>query len=79
VPYSVQFTPAAERAFGSLETTIRRRIARAIDGLAQNPRPAGVKKLAGLENLWRIRVGDYRIIYRIFDRSLIIAATCTDD
>ena len=70
--FSIQFTPAAERALDGLEVPIRRRVAGAIDGLALNPRPSGVKKLAGLENLWRIRVGDYRIVYRIFDRTLVI-------
>ena len=44
----------------------------AIDELAQNPRPAGCAKLVGTANDWRIRVGDYRIIYEIHDTRLIV-------
>ena len=45
----------------------------AIDGLAENPRPDGVKKLKGSEeDLYRIRVGDYRIIYEVYDIRLIV-------
>jgi mRNA-degrading endonuclease RelE of RelBE toxin-antitoxin system len=40
--------------------------------LAQNPRPAGVKKLTTIENHFRIRVGDYRIVYAVEDRFLVI-------
>ena len=70
--YTVQFTPRARRDLTRLESPIQRRIAAAIDQLALNPRPSGVKKLADSENHWRIRVGDYRIIYQIFDEVLVI-------
>jgi len=70
--YTVQFIPGARRAFTRLESPIQRRIGAAIDSLAVNPRPSGVKKLADAENHWRIRVGDYRIIYQIFDKVLVI-------
>jgi mRNA interferase RelE/StbE len=43
------------------------RIIAAIQKLAQNPRPSGCRKLAGTGNDWRIRVGDYRVIYEIAD------------
>ncbi len=43
-----------------------------MDGLAVNPRPKGVKKLSGLDDLYRIRVGDYRIVYQIHDDRLIV-------
>jgi len=72
VAYTVQFTPRARRDLTRLESPIQRRIAAAIDQLALNPRPSGVKKLADSENHWRIRVGDYRIIYQIFDEVLVI-------
>lgn len=73
MPYTVQFTPGARRALKRLEATSQRRIGAAIDGLAVNPRPSGVKKLADTENHWRTRVGDYRVIYQIFDNVLVIA------
>lgn len=70
--YTVQIAPAAERQLAKLDRPIRARLAEAIDKLAANPRPAGVKKLVGEENAWRIRVGDYRIVYEIHDRRLVV-------
>ncbi len=55
-----------------LDGDIRERIRVAIRGLANEPRPLGVKKLTGYENLFRIRVGDWRIIYAIEDDKLIV-------
>ena len=43
-----------------------------MDALAANPRPRGVKKLTGLDDLYRIRVADYRIVYQIQDDRLIV-------
>ena len=43
-----------------------------IKALAIDPRPAGCRKLQGAENLWRIRVGDYRVIYTVLDQELIV-------
>ncbi len=51
---------------------LRRRIAAAIDGLAPDPRPEGCAKLAGAGDAYHIRVGDYRIVYQIFDRVLVV-------
>ena len=48
------------------------RLRRRIDSLAENPRPQGIKKLAGEEDLYRLRVGDYRIIYQIQEKRLIV-------
>lgn len=51
-----------------LPRQVAKRVAEAIDGLSENPRPLGCKKLEGQkETLWRIRTGDYRIIYSIQD------------
>jgi len=55
-----------------LETPIQKRIVRSIESLADDPRPGGVKKLAGADDLWRLRVGDYRVIYEIRDRALVV-------
>ena len=48
------------------------RVAAALASLASEPRPHGVKKLSGEENLYRVRVGDYRIIYQVRDRELVV-------
>jgi mRNA interferase RelE/StbE len=50
----------------------RVRVARKIDALAQEPRPRGVERLKGEENLWRVRAGDFRIIYTIRDEVLLV-------
>ncbi len=47
-------------------------MARKIDGLVRNPRPAGVEKLKGLPNLYRLRIGDYRLLYQIQDKILLM-------
>jgi len=62
----------AERVLKHLDGDMLERIRRAIRGLATEPRPLGHKKLTGYENLYRIRVGDWRIIYAIEDDQLII-------
>jgi mRNA interferase RelE/StbE len=70
--YRVEVKSQAEKALAAIPNPHRRRIAKAIDGLAQQPRPAGCTKLAGVDNAYRIRVGDYRIVYQIMDRVLIV-------
>ncbi len=69
---AIQFTPAAARQLERLDAPIRRRIGTAIDGLVENERPQGAKKLQGSEDLWRVRIGDYRVIYQIHDRRLLV-------
>jgi len=51
---------------------LRRRLLAALHGLAANPRPAGCKRLQGQTNLYRVRVGDWRISYAIEDDKLIV-------
>jgi mRNA interferase RelE/StbE len=70
--YRIEVKPQPEKALARIPNPYRRRIARAIDGLARDPRPAGCVKLAGAENAYRIRVGDYRIVYQIVDRILVV-------
>jgi mRNA interferase RelE/StbE len=60
------------RAFLRLPADVQRRLAPKIDALAQEPRPRGIKKLADEENLYRLRVGDYRVVYEVRDRELLI-------
>jgi len=70
--YDIVFTKAARRGLLGIREVDRKRIARRIDGLGDNPRPQGVRKLQGAENLYRIRVGDYRVIYSIDDGLLTV-------
>ena len=66
--YAIRFKKSAEKELERLPAKIIRRISAAIDGLSENPRPPGSKKLEGQkESLWRIRIGDYRVIYLVSD------------
>jgi mRNA interferase RelE/StbE len=70
--YEVQLAPAALRSLRKLQRPIQVRIAHAIESLAANPRPPGVVKLSGEDELHRIRAGDYRMLYSIQDDVLIV-------
>lgn len=70
--YRVELTPAAARALRKLTAEIRRRIARRIDALATQPRAADTTKIEGDEDLFRVRVGDTRIIYTVRDDVLLV-------
>ena len=65
--YAVSLLPAAEREWRKLPHEIRPRVNRALLSLENEPRPHGAAKLSGSSDRWRIRVGDYRIIYQIDD------------
>jgi len=75
--YQVLILPRAQRKIESLPLRTRKRIGNAIDALAENPRQQGIKKLKGAEDLYRLRVGDYRIIYSIEDGDLIVIVVNT--
>jgi len=68
----IELKPSAARELERLPREVQRRVARAIDGLASDPRPDGVKKLEGPDELYRVRTGDYRILYQIRDAVLLI-------
>lgn len=70
--YRIEFTPTAARALKKLPGSIQSRISPKVDSLSSAPRPHGVEKMAGHENRYRIRVGEYRIIYVIDDRSSLV-------
>ncbi|HDN25948.1 MAG TPA: type II toxin-antitoxin system RelE/ParE family toxin [Thioploca sp.] len=70
--YTIQYKPVASRQIAKLSKNIQARLKPKIKVLANNPRPHGAIKLQGYENRYRIRVGDYRIIYEIWDRVLVI-------
>lgn len=69
--YSVSILRSAQKSLAAVSPVVRDRIITAIRRLESNPRPSGVKKLTGRE-AWRIRVGDYRIIYEIADLDLTV-------
>lgn len=69
--YRVEITKSAAKALSKLPASIRRRIGEAIATLATDPRPAKCKKLVG-DDHWRIRVGDYRVLYSIEDDRLVV-------
>jgi mRNA interferase RelE/StbE len=70
--YDIEVLPAGARALKKLEPRVAARLSGAIDALADEPRPHGVKKLEGAKDLYRVRVGQYRIIYQIHDDKLVI-------
>ncbi|NOY29357.1 MAG: type II toxin-antitoxin system RelE/ParE family toxin [Planctomycetes bacterium] len=70
--YSIVFAPAVLRQLRKLPTRDQKRIVREIELLEDNPRPSGVKKLIGEDNFWRIRIGDYRVVYEIKDAKLLV-------
>lgn len=70
--YRIEFTKQAAKLFKKLSSQDRQRLKPKIDALAQNPRPSGVVKLSGEDDLYRIRVGDYRIIYSIENNRLLV-------
>ena len=70
--YAVEFVPSAARELASLDQPMRRRVARRIEQLAEDPRAAGSLKLRGADNVWRSRIGDYRLLYRIEDDRLVV-------
>ena len=69
--YRVEYTAAAARQVRKLEPTVRRRMLAAIDALAVDPRPAVTKALQGTAG-YRIRIGDYRVLYTIQDGTVTV-------
>lgn len=71
--YRIEYSRPAQREFLSLPATLRARIALAVNALASDPRPPGCRKIVAREkDTYRIRVGDYRVIYRIHDNVLLV-------
>lgn len=71
--YTINISQSALKELYRLQKSTVKKLEKAIDGLANNPRPSGVKKLKGsTEDLYRIRSGDYRIVYSIEDEIKVI-------
>jgi mRNA interferase RelE/StbE len=70
--FEIIWEPAAAREARALPKTELQRVLQKIEALTSNPRSLGSIKLSGAVGLWRIRVGDYRVLYQIIDKRLIV-------
>jgi mRNA interferase RelE/StbE len=70
--YRIEVSATAERQVRTLPRTDQVRVLRVIQGLAVNPRPPGCRKLSGQDDVFRVRVGRYRVLYAIENRRLVI-------
>jgi len=74
--YRLEVSPAADRNLERLKRRIQRhdfeRLRVAIRGLANEPRPHGVRKIEGSERAYRIMVGNYRVVYEIYDDEKLV-------
>jgi mRNA interferase RelE/StbE len=77
--YSVRFVRSARKELEALPDSVINRIFPRIEALADDPRPAGCKKLRGSRDLWRIRVGNYRVVYQIDDGVLLVEIRAVGD
>jgi mRNA interferase RelE/StbE len=70
--YEIRITPAAQKELERIPGKSRGRVEVAIVALAAEPRPPGSIKLRGLESTYRIRVGNYRVLYQVYDDELVV-------
>ena len=73
--YQVEVKPSARKELARLPAQLIARIVPRLENLSSNPRPPGCKKLKGGDNEWRMRVGDYRVVYTINDAKLLVEVT----
>ncbi len=72
MPYRILFKPSADKQFDKLSHHVRQRIAPKIDALSENPRPNASAPLSGYDDLRRMRVGNYRVIYALSEEEKTI-------
>jgi mRNA interferase RelE/StbE len=70
--FEIHWKKSAQRELRKLDALVIPRIIHAIQELENNPKPQGCKKLKGSEHSYRIRIGNYRVIYEIFEAKVII-------
>ena len=70
--YTVVFARSARKELQNLDPQVARHVLKKIEALAANPRPSGVVKLEGATDLWRIRVSEWRVVYRISDSDCLV-------
>ena len=77
--YTVQLVRSARKDLERLPDAVLQRVFPRIESLADTPRPAGCRKLRGAKDLWRIRVGNYRVVYQIDDGILVVEVRTVGD
>ena len=70
--YTVQFKPLALRQLEKLSRDIQKKLAAKIESLRDDPFPSGCKKMAAVPDTWRVRAGDYRIVYQVQQKILLV-------
>jgi mRNA interferase RelE/StbE len=73
--YSVEVKPSARKELETLPDNVLSRALQKMDSLRSVPRPAGCKKLKGYKDQWRVRIGDWRVVYIIDDEARLISIT----
>jgi mRNA interferase RelE/StbE len=73
--YFVEVKPPARKELEALPDKVLSRVVRKIESLSQTPRPAGCRKLKGYKDQWRVRVGDWRVVYIIDDKAKLVSVT----
>ena len=73
--YSVELKPTARKELEGLPDNMLSRVVRKVESLAQTPRPTGCKKLKGYKDQWRVRVGDWRVVYIVDDEAKLVSVT----
>jgi mRNA interferase RelE/StbE len=72
VAYEIVFKPAAQRDLKKLLPKMQKRLLKGIMALAENPRIQAVEKLAGYEDLFRLRVGNFRVIFEVHEAEVVV-------
>jgi mRNA interferase RelE/StbE len=73
--YAVQVKPGARKELEALPDDLLARVVRKLEALGHTPRPAGCKKLKGHKDQWRVRVGEWRVVYIVDDAAKLISVT----
>jgi mRNA interferase RelE/StbE len=73
--YAVEVKPSARKELEALPDNVLPRVVTKLEALGHTPRPAGCKKLKGYKSQWRIRVGDWRVVYIIDDSAKVASVT----
>jgi mRNA interferase RelE/StbE len=73
--YSIEIKHTAQKELDAFDDALFARVDQKILALADNPRPSGCKKLIGYKDQWRIRVGDWRVVYVIDDTAKLVTVT----
>ena len=73
--YAVELKPSARKELEALPDSVLARVVRRVESLTNDPRPAGCKKLKGYKDQWRVRIGDWRVVYIIDDTDKLVSVT----